>query len=250
MNKFKNLLIAIISAGLLVAPSYAESCSKLNPESSTHDCSASKCSVQKYSMKDYSNKEEFTQVYSDIDQKYWAANAITFLTKKGIIKGYPDGTFRPDETVTRAEFVTLLVKLLNMNTATNASLPYSDMNTNHWAYRNIKISNDAGLIKGYPDGTFKPENTVKKAEVMSIVSKISNINYDLSDKEVNAVLDPYFDKKFVPKWAVLSTAKAIKEKLVTNHAFSEFVLANKNSTRSEVASMLYNVYKRYQQEKL
>ncbi len=248
MNKFKNLLIAILSAGLLVTPCYAKNCS--TPKQAVHNCSAPKCAVQKYSAATYSTQENYSQVYTDIDKKYWASNAIMFLTKKGIIKGYPDNTFRPDETVTRAEFVTMLVKLLNMDSATDAALPYSDMKNNHWAYKNIKISNDAGLIKGYPDGTFKPENTVKKAEVMSIASKISNINYDLSDKEVNAVLDPYFDKDYVPKWAVLSTAKAIKEKLVTNHAFSEFVLANKNSTRSEVASMLYKVYKRYQQEKL
>ncbi len=247
MKKIKNLLIAILSAGLFIAPCSAKNCS--TPEQAVHNCSAPKCSVQKYAVPAYS-KHKYTQFYTDIKEKYWASKAIIFLTKKGIIKGYPDNTFRPDETVTRAEFVTMLVKLLNMNSSTEAKLPYSDMSKKHWAYKNIKISNDAGLIKGYPDGTFKPENTVKKAEVMSIISKISNINYNLSNKEVNAVLNSYFDKDYIPKWAVLSTAKALKENLVSNHAFSEFVLADKNSTRSEVASMLYNVYKRYQKEKL
>ncbi|UKS24789.1 S-layer homology domain-containing protein [Paenibacillus sp. HWE-109] len=88
--------------------------------------------------------------------------------------GYPDGTFRPDKPITRAEMATVLVRLFGKDKGNKtAAITYKDTAPDHWANAAINLAADSGLMDGYPDGSFKPEQTITRAEAASIASRLS-----------------------------------------------------------------------------
>ena len=94
--------------------------------------------------------EQGPESYPDLPSDHWAYEAVTFLTDKKIVVGYPDGLYRPDQKVTRAEFSTMVIKALGLyEKDTPEIFDYKDI-TNHWANRNIQVASYYGLVKGYP----------------------------------------------------------------------------------------------------
>lgn len=102
---------------------------------------------------------------SDIS-KHWANQFIS----SGYVNGYEDGTFRPDNSITRAEFVKLVNKYFGFNN--KEDIKFSDINTNDWYYNDICIASKAGYINGYEDKTFKPNKTITREEVAKILISI------------------------------------------------------------------------------
>ncbi|MNM27325.1 Cellulosome-anchoring protein precursor [compost metagenome] len=101
---------------------------------------------------------------------HWASKDISTAAKLGIINGYPDGSFRPDASITRAEFSTLVVKAfaLRLGNGTNA---FRDIQTS-WARESIEILASNGVINGYSDGTFRADRKITRAEMVAMISKI------------------------------------------------------------------------------
>ncbi len=106
--------------------------------------------------------------FPDLPSSHPAFDAIETLYYGGVIKGYPDGTAKPDKDVTRAEFATMLVKEFGIETNNYSSVPFKDVG-NHWARKFIAAAYENGLIKGYPDGTFRPNENVTKAEALTMI---------------------------------------------------------------------------------
>lgn len=106
----------------------------------------------------------FTLVYMDDDSQ--------MNLHQPYISGYEDGTFRPDKPVTRAELATMLANILKLSYSNeDKPLPLKDVMTEHWAYSNIGAVVDAGLMVGYPDETFKPESSLTRAEMVTMISR-------------------------------------------------------------------------------
>ncbi|WP_052339538.1 S-layer homology domain-containing protein [Gorillibacterium massiliense] len=101
---------------------------------------------------------------------HWATSSITLAVRLGISSGYPDGTFRPDTSITRAEFSTMIVKALGLQ-AGGGTRAFQDTQ-NSWARNYIEILATNGVINGYPDGTFRPDNGITRSEMMAMISKI------------------------------------------------------------------------------
>ncbi|MBY9079200.1 S-layer homology domain-containing protein [Paenibacillus sp. HN-1] len=101
---------------------------------------------------------------------HWASKDISSAAKLGIINGYPDGSFRPDASITRAEFSTLVVKAfaLRLGSGTNS---FRDIQTS-WARESIEILASYGVINGYSDGTFRADRKITRAEMVAMISKI------------------------------------------------------------------------------
>ena len=112
--------------------------------------------------------------FSDVSSGYWAASEIADLVGKGILNGYPDGTFKPDNSVTRAEFAKIISLAMGYSPNPSASLKFPDVAQDHWAFGYIASAVDHGLVKGYPDGTFGPSRNVTKAEVLTIIARAQN----------------------------------------------------------------------------
>ena len=105
-------------------------------------------------------------VFADVDM--WAKDAINELAAAGIVTGYPDGTFRPDHTVTRAEFVTMLMRLIGQD---GGKTVFADVQ-GHWAEKYIAKAAEYGYISGYPDGTFRPDANITRAEAFKIMTNV------------------------------------------------------------------------------
>jgi outer membrane protein assembly factor BamB len=108
-------------------------------------------------------------IFSDTPSDYWASSEISDLAQTGIIKGYPDGTFKPENPVTRAEFAKMALLSLGLKEEQPENPTFPDVPKDHWAYSYVEGAVKAGLIKGYPDGTFKPDGQVTKAEEMTVI---------------------------------------------------------------------------------
>jgi hypothetical protein len=109
--------------------------------------------------------------FADVPDNAWYAKAVNTLASLGIIKGYKDGTYAPDKAITRAEFTILAVSFSN-KAAVNKS--FTDVSNTHWAYSSIATSAEYGWVNGYPDGTFKPDKIITRAESATIVNRMLN----------------------------------------------------------------------------
>jgi len=118
--------------------------------------------------------------YSDLADTHWAAWAIKFATSQGLFKGYPDGTFKPDQNITRAEFATVVLhfltkvkgqEIMSKLATIDISNPKFDDCVGHWAQEFIEKLTSLGYISGYPDGTFKPQNYIKRSESVALINR-------------------------------------------------------------------------------
>lgn len=109
-------------------------------------------------------------VFKDLNWDYWAFKEIKFLADEGMVSGYPDGTFRPENSITRAEFAKLV---LLYSQPKGEKLPdvqtFPDVPKTHWAFPYIEACVRLGILSGYPDGTFKPEKSITKAEIVKLI---------------------------------------------------------------------------------
>lgn len=119
--------------------------------------------------------------FSDADG--WYNAVINAVVKAGYMKGYPDGSFKPDKPITRAEFATMLSHFMSAKTASN---PFTDTNGN-WAKEAIDKAYAQGIIKGYEDNTFRPAADVSRAEAVAMVNRTFNI------KKAGDVKNPFTD---------------------------------------------------------
>lgn len=112
-----------------------------------------------------------TNRYSDVTRADWYNTAVSTLSSMGIITGYPDGTFRPNAAITRAEFAAIAARFDSNGDKTTAK--FSDIAT-HWAKDEISIAYNNGWITGYPNGTFGPQRDITRAETMTLVNRVLN----------------------------------------------------------------------------
>lgn len=123
-------------------------------------------------------RERLVDGYRDI-AKHWARAEISRLTKRGIVRGFDDATFRPEQTVTRAEFATMLIRTLaakGLYTGNaNERNPFRDINRGHWAYENVIKAYDLGILTGYPDRSIRPNQPVTRAEMAVMVARAKGL---------------------------------------------------------------------------
>lgn len=109
--------------------------------------------------------------YSDVPAGKWYYDAVTALAAKGIITGYSDGTFKPDATITRAEFTVIALRYAGTSQSTDEST-FADVISSHWACGYITAAAKRGYITGYSDNSFKPDGLVTRAEAVTIINRI------------------------------------------------------------------------------
>ena len=114
--------------------------------------------------------EVFPVTYNDVNKTDWYFRAIEFMTENGIVKGYPDGNFRPNGYITRAEFAAMASRFDNI-VAYNGTT-FSDIPQGYWATKYINSAVAQGWIKGYPDGMFLPDRDITRAEVVTVTNRM------------------------------------------------------------------------------
>ena len=153
-----------------------------------------------------------TNRYSDVAATSWYNTAVSTLSSMGIITGYPDGTFRPNAAITRAEFAAIAARFDNDGDKTAAK--FSDIAT-HWAKDEISIAYNNGWITGYPDGTFGPQRDITRAETMTLVNRVLNRQPETED-DLLPNMTVWTDNADPKAWYYLAVQEA------TNSHYYEF----------------------------
>lgn len=173
--------------------------------------------------------------FSDL-QNHWAQECIRQLATRNIINGYPDGTFRPNNPVTRAEFAALLRKAFPNLPVVRSAIAFKDIPANHWASAAIQSAYQTGFLSGYPDRTFQPNQPIPR--VQALVALVSGLKYD-SSSNPGQVLNRYFeDAAAIPSYALKAIATATERRLVVNYPNVKRLNPNQNATRAEVAAFI------------
>ena len=196
---------------------------------------ATSTQVLSFSAADLSNQLAQATTLSDI-QGNWAQSFITALAARGIIQGFPDGTFRPDAPVTRAEFAAMIGKAFQKNPVREA-ISFVDVPPNYWATGAIQSAYQTGFLAGYPNNVFMPSQEISRVQVL--VSLTNGLG--LSAKAESAgVLDASFqDAAQIPDYARTPVAAATENRLVVNYPNVALLNPNQVATRADVAAFIY-----------
>ena len=107
--------------------------------------------------------------FSDVPDDYKYKDAITTLSTLNVINGYENGTFEPEKSITRAEFTKIIVYMLGSDNMTEKITQFEDVSEDHWANANIKTAYDLGIINGFDEKTFKPDDPVTYEQALKMV---------------------------------------------------------------------------------
>lgn len=183
------------------------------------------------------------KLFPDVSANHWAAAQIKELSEQGVIVGYPDGTFKPDNNVTRAEFAVMAIKALGQEHTTVAQpVNFTDITPDFWAYDMIQRALYFDLISCPATGKpFRPDDPVSNAEAVSVAVNALTTE-TISVQKAREVLKSYQDLATTPEWYLIPAGKA--EILSMNVHFPKAPMllnANSPATRAEIAVLLKNM---------
>ena len=143
--------------------------------------------------------------YPDVDENYWAYPQINKLTEKGVIIGYPDGTFKPDANVTRAEFAAMAIRALGQeHTKVVQPVHFTDIDEEHWAYSDIQKALYFDLISCDKNGElFRPDDSVSRAESLTVAVNALTTETITPAKAKEVLEKKYIDSHTIPEWFVI-----------------------------------------------
>lgn len=121
--------------------------------------------------------------FSDVPAGQWYTVAVSTLANVGAITGGGDGTFQPGKSISSAEFVTILTGIYGENTS--KGMPFSDVG-HSWCYEAVATAYANGWVSGYTDGTFRPNQTITRAEAVVILNSVLGRSCDLTYVQANA----------------------------------------------------------------
>ncbi|WP_027399056.1 S-layer homology domain-containing protein [Anaerovorax odorimutans] len=186
--------------------------------------------------------------FSDVDN-HWAKDDINYLAGKGIIEGTQDMKFRPNDQITRAELAEMLVNALNLKKDEDEELSFKDVPKDSKYYDDIVIVNKQGLITGYRDTSFAPDDKLQREQLATIVARTLKMSAGtvVSESITNQVLQKFNDQDNISSWAKESVALVVNRKMMngTNeNTFSPKTVL----TRAQAASVMARLYKHINQE--
>ncbi|CAM3774322.1 carbohydrate binding domain-containing protein [Marinicrinis lubricantis] len=165
--------------------------------------------------------------FSDVTN-HWAKDEIDHWTKRGVISGLPDGTFKPDQQISRAEFIMLINRVFGFNE--KADVQFSDVSEGKWYSAAIKSAAAAGYVQGYPDGTFKPDQAVTRQEAAYILATLFKL-------EPEGDLSVFKDGAQTAGFAEQALASMAANGFISGYADGT-VQPSKGMTRSKFVSVL------------
>lgn len=174
--------------------------------------------------------------FSDVSADYWAFPFITALVERDIINGFPDGTFRPDAPVTRAEYAAMLEKAFD-KPPQQANVKYKDVAADFWATDAIQTVSRNGFLAGYPNNIFNPTQQIPRAQVL--VALVSGLGLPKPKVPTQQVLRNYQDAAQIPKYATDRIATATASGLVVSHPDQKQLEPNEKATRADTAAFIY-----------
>jgi hypothetical protein len=171
--------------------------------------------------------------FSDVPDDFWAKPAIVALSSRGVISGLDNNTFQPDKQITRAEFAGMIQKGFEKAKVKDA-IKFTDIKGGYWAATAIDEATQTGFMTGYPEGVFKPDQSIPRLEMLSAIATGINLK---PNSDPIGVLSKFSDGKDMPNWAVSKVSSAVEAGLISPNATQ--LGPNKIATRADAASYIY-----------
>ncbi|BAY90009.1 MULTISPECIES: DUF3370 family protein [unclassified Tolypothrix] len=183
-----------------------------------------------------------TLAFSDT-QKHWANNCIQELGARKLITGYPDGSFRPEATVTRAEAAVLMLNAFPDAPIKRSATTFKDVPANYWANKAITTAYQKGFFSGYPGGIFQPNQAIPRAQIIGVVA--GGKNYSPVSNPAQTLQQYFEDAAQIPNYAQSAIASATINSIVVNYPQVKQLKPQQSATRGEVAALMcraLNIY--------
>lgn len=177
----------------------------------------------------------YSKTFKDM-QGHWAKDDIELLASKLLVKGVSDSEFAPNKSITRAEFAALLVRALGL-AEQNGGASFSDVRSNDWYASVAATAAKAGLIEGYEDGTFRPNQVISREELAVLASRAFDFASAKSATTSTNALQPFADAGTISDWARGAVARAVSEGIMNGIADSAFA-PKEQSSRAQAVVML------------
>ncbi|HEY9643656.1 MAG TPA: S-layer homology domain-containing protein [Coleofasciculaceae cyanobacterium] len=167
---------------------------------------------------------------------HWAKTAILALADRNVVHGFPDGSFRPDAPLTRAEFAALMYVSFPAAQPVRPAVYFPDVPKTHWAYSAITWGYERGLFSGYPEGYFQPDLLIPRMQVVSVlVTALHLPTPTKSDETLNLYFD---DAAEIPNWVRWAIAAAVIDNRLVNYPEVRKFRPTPNTTRGELSALL------------
>ncbi|MBE8968102.1 S-layer homology domain-containing protein [Nostocales cyanobacterium LEGE 12452] len=173
--------------------------------------------------------------FSDVSSNYWAAQFIQQLSQRGVIAGFPDGSFRPEEPVTRAQFAAMVNKAFQ-KAQQRQPISFADVPSNYWASSAIQQAYTIGFLSGYPGNRFEPNQAIPRQQVL--VSLANGLEYTPSGN-TESTLQYFNDASNIASYARSPIAAATEKQIVVNYPNVNFLNPTATATRAQVAAFIY-----------
>ncbi len=173
--------------------------------------------------------------FSDVPSDYWAAPFIQALGDRGVIRGFPDGRFRPNDPITRAQFAVLVDQAFDQPTVRSA-IRFRDVPSSYWAASTIQTAYTEGFLSGYPGNVFNPAQPMPRVQVL--VALASGLRFEPSGTNIT-VTGGLRDYNSIPVYAEDGVAAATFRNLTVNYPSPDVLNPNRAATRAEVAASIY-----------
>ncbi|MDZ8185361.1 MAG: S-layer homology domain-containing protein [Nostoc sp. ChiSLP02] len=173
--------------------------------------------------------------FSDVSSNYWAAPFIQELSQRGVIAGFPDGSFRPEEAVTRAQFAAMVNKAFQ-KAQQRSPISFTDVPSNYWAASAIGQAYTIGFLSGYPGNRFEPNQAIPRQQVL--VSLANGLEYSASGN-IESTLQYFNDASNIASYARSPIAAATEKQIVVNYPNVKFLNPTATATRAQVAAFIY-----------
>jgi len=172
------------------------------------------------------------RTFPDVPDGHWARRQIALVSMLNIVNGYPDGMFRPEGDITRAEMATILMRAGQpVNHVKRVTGNFNDVENDHWAVRYIMAASATGVVEGYPDGSFRPDGKITRAEGLTMITRFSGVNREPYAFQYFADVQP-------SSWSAQIIAGAEKAGLLEFLKGKPFE-PNRALTRAEAVEILY-----------
>ena len=175
--------------------------------------------------------------FTDLQKHAWAKEAIEALTSRGVLDGVSPYRFAPEQAITRAELVVMLVRMLGLTAEADSN--FADVNPSASYYHDIAIAKKAGLIQGVTDKEFQPEAKVTREQWMTIIERALGQMKVINESENEDALNTFTDRKQIADYARRSAAALVKLKLI--EGANQQLLPKKTTSRAEASLVLYRI---------
>lgn len=172
-------------------------------------------------------------------QTHWAAACIEGIGSQGLVQGFPDRSFRPDGTMTRAEFATVMMKAFVNAPKIRSAPKFPDVPQRFWAAKAINQAYERGFLAGYPGNLIRPTQPITRAQALTVLANAQELR---SGEEPDTILRRYFeDQAEIPRYARPGIAASAEANLIVNYPALKQLRPNANIARGEIAALLCQV---------